>query len=196
MKMEDFDLRQDPFPIVPDGPVHNWAGREGLKEDLVDLISGVRARDIGVTEFGIIYGEYGSGKSHALRYLKTLIDEDVEEFSSLAFYVERPRVATKLNFLELYKYIIISLGRERLKQICLRVRAIVDERVGELARIAEKAGVGPVGDSSSFVDVAIENLRAQDRPMTRLLMRGAGEGSKVFEFLAGMEKCDGAEFDG
>src|SRR5687768_10414751 len=106
MKLEDFDLTQDPFPIVPDGPVHNWAGREELKLDLVDIVKGVRGRDIGITEFVVLHGEYGAGKSHALRYLRTLIAEDKNEFNSLAIYLEGPRVANKLNFLELQRHII------------------------------------------------------------------------------------------
>ena len=196
MRLEAFELRADPFPIVPDGPVHNWAGREALREDLVDLIRGVRARDIGVTEFAMIYGEYGSGKSHALRYLKTLVDENTEEFSSLAIYLERPRVATKFNFLELYKYIIRSIGRERLKDICVQVKREIDTTVRELAEAAQTAMGGRVTDTSSFIEPAIDRVSNQDRNMVRLLRRGAEDGTKVFEFLIGQEKCDGEEYDG
>lgn len=192
MKLEDFGLRQDPFPIVPDGPVHNWAGRAGLRDDLIDLIKGVRASDIGVTEFGVLYGEYGAGKSHALRYLKTLIDEKEEDFGATAIYLERPRVASKLNFLELHKYIIRHLGRDRVKRVCGRVKDLTDMTVNEIAR---GAGVD-VGDKSSFVEAAIERLPSGDRNMVRLLRRGADEGSRVFEFLVGDEKCDGVEYEG
>ena len=196
MRLGAFELRADPFPIVPDGPVHNWAGREALREDLIDLISGVRARDIGVTEFAVIHGEYGSGKSHALRYLKTLVDENTEEFRSLAIYLERPRVATRFNFLELYKYIVRSVGREKLKDICVQVKALIDRTVQELAETAQAAVGGRVTDTSSFVEPAIERIPNQDRSMVRLLRRGADDGAKVFEFLIGQEKCDGEEYDG
>ena len=51
---------------------------------------GVRASDIGSTEFLVLHGELGAGKSHALRYLKTRIEQRDSEFQSLAIYVERP----------------------------------------------------------------------------------------------------------
>ena len=192
MKLEEFGMRQDPFPIVPDGPVQNWAGRAELRDDLVDLVKGVRASDIGVSEFGVLWGEFGAGKSHALRYLKTLIDVEQEEFQSTAIYLERPRVANKLNFLELHKYIVGHLGRDRVKGVCRRVRELTD-RTGD--EIAQAAGVD-VGDRSSFVEAAIKRLPSGDRNMVRLLRRGAEEGSRVFEFLAGEEKCDGDEYEG
>src|SRR5438874_2813863 len=92
MKFEDFDLKHDPFPIAPESSVTNWAGDQELKDDLVDIVKGVRARDIGVSEFVVLYGELGAGKSHALRYLRTLICDHSEDFNSLAIYLERPRV--------------------------------------------------------------------------------------------------------
>ena len=193
MNPQQFDLCQDPFPIVPDGPVHNWAGRADLREDLIDLVKGVRARDIGVTEFAILHGEYGAGKSHALRFLKTLIDEDQEHFSSLAIYLERPRVASKLNFVELHKYLIRTLGRDRVKEFCEKVKLTIDKTVDELAEVAHQ-GTNP--NKSSFVEPAIKTVPVQDRSMVRLLMRGGTQSSEVFEFLAGLQKCDGEEYEG
>ena len=169
------------------------AGRTDLREDLIDLVKGVRARDIGVTEFAILHGEYGAGKSHALRFLKTLIDEDHKHFCSLAVYLERPRVASKLNFLELHKYLIRTLGRDRVKEFCQKVKTTMDKTIDELA---DAAGLGAFPNKSSFVEPAINTVRNQDRSMVRLLMRGAGESSGVFEFLTGLQKCDGEEYEG
>ncbi len=75
MKFEDFDLRQDPFPIAPESSVVNWAGDQEIRDELVDIVKGVRASDIGVSEFVVLHGEFGAGKSHALRYLRTKICE-------------------------------------------------------------------------------------------------------------------------
>ncbi|MDR7145565.1 hypothetical protein [Rhizobium sp. BE258] len=195
--LEQFELLNDPFPIVPDGPVHNWAGREDLKEDLIDLVKGVRARDIGVTEFVVLFGELGAGKSHALRFLKTLIDDESSkqtgEFKSLALYVERPRVATKLNFLELHKYIVRILGRDRIKFFCGQVKEKFDAILNELAT---EAGYGNVNNKASFFESAVEKIVPNDRAMVRLLMRGASDDAKIFEFLIGNERCDGNEYEG
>ncbi|MEH2679613.1 hypothetical protein GFM11_33520 [Rhizobium leguminosarum bv. viciae] len=195
--LEQFELKHDPFPIVPDGPVFNWAGREDLKDDLIDLVKGVRARDIGVTEFVVLFGELGAGKSHALRFLTTLIDSESSkedgDFKSLALYVERPRVATKLNFLELHKYIIRILGRDRIKVYCGQVKEKFDAILNELAT---EAGYANVKDKSSFFESAVGKIVPNDRAMVRLLMRGAGDDAKIFEFLIGNEKCDGNEYEG
>ena len=193
MRLQNFDLRQDPFPIVPDGPVYNWAGRTELREDLIDLVKGVRARDIGVTEFAVLYGEYGAGKSHALRYLKTLVDTDAEEFTSLAVYLERPRVATKLNFEEVYKYIVRNLGREKIRDVCRLIKEKTDQTIEELAI---QAGVGHVADRSTFVEAAMGMLSEQDRSMVQLLRRGVDEEEDVFQFLIGQKECSGNEYEG
>lgn len=195
--LENYGLREDPFPIVPDGPVHNWAGHSELREDLIDLVKGVRARDIGVTEFVVLYGELGAGKSHALRYLKTLIDEESSKqdghFKSLALYLERPRVANKLNFLELYKYTIRLIGRERVHSYCQEVKAVVNESAEALA-IA--AGMGQAKDKSTFHREALERLKANDTPMIKLLYGGAEDATRVYAFLLGEGGAEHNEYEG
>ena len=193
MKFESFDLRQDPFPIVPDGPVYNWAGRTEIRDDLIDLIKGIRGRDIGVAEFAVLHGEFGAGKSHALRFLKTLIAEDENEFNSVAIYLERPRVANKLNFLELHKYIIRTLGRDKVKQLCVEVKEKTDRTIDERAKAA---GLGEVEDKSSFIETCIDDLPSNDRNMVRLMRRGAEDGASVFNFLIGADPCNGGEYEG
>lgn len=193
MKLEDFDLTQDPFPIVPDGPVHNWAGHEDLRLDLIDLVKGVRARDIGISEFVVLYGEYGAGKSHALRYLRTQIVENKGEYNSLALYLERPRVANKLNFLELYKYIIKIIGREQIKSYCGQMKAHMEEITNDLA---SAANMGHLANKSSFFDQAVSNLPIDDRPMVKLLVSGAEEGSNIYEFLSGADKSEENGYEG
>jgi hypothetical protein len=188
-----YGLTQDPFAIVPDGAVDNWPGRKELKEDLMDLVMGVRASDIGSTEFLVLYGELGAGKSHALRFIKTQIEKPDSHFQSLAIYVERPRVSAKLNFFELYKYIISEIGREKIRSFCMCVKQEMDIIVDE---IAAAAGYGDVADKSSFGQRAIESIKKNDRSMVQLLRRGATQPDKIFDFLSGAIKCDGPEYEG
>ncbi|WP_193371144.1 ATP-binding protein [Pelagibius marinus] len=191
--LTNYGLTQDPFAIVPDGPVDNWAGREELKEDLMDLVMGVRASDIGSTEFLVLHGELGAGKSHALRYLKTQIEKPGSTFNSLAIYVERPRVSAKLNFLELHKFIIAEIGRDRIKVFCANVKEEIDITISELAAAA---GFGDEPNKSSFEPRAIEGIKKNNRNMAQLLRRGASQPDKVFDFLSGAIKCDGSEYEG
>jgi hypothetical protein len=194
MMLQDFDLTQDPFAIVPDGPVENWAGRPELEEELIDLVKGVRARDIGSTEFLILYGEYGAGKSHALRYLKTQIERRTDDFNSLVLYLERPRVSTKINFFEIYKYLIRDLGRERIKNFCDRLNTEVNSLAD--AR-AQQAGHGQYADKVSFRKAVVEDFSAAERPMVRLLLRGSEDIGRVFDFLSAAPKSNGGiEYEG
>ena len=192
MKLEDFDLTRDPFAIVPESEVHNWAGHEELKEDLIDLVMRVRASDIGVSEFAILYGEYGAGKSHTLRFLKTYVEQSSNNFHSLAIYVERPRVSKALNFLELYKYIMTHLLRDRLKEFCEQVKTKIYTSVDELI---DNTGLSPVEDKSSFLETVINRLPKQDQSMIRLLLRGAID-NQVEKFLIGDISCNGKEYQG
>lgn len=187
MKFENFELKQDPFPIAPESSVENWAGDQELRDELVDIVKGVRASDIGVSEFVVIHGELGTGKSHALRYLKTMITENPSEYDALAIYLERPRVANKLNFELLSRYIVQQIGRDRISAYCAKVSAILEELVQE---IAESKGMGGHRDKSTFYETAYDGFRENDRAMIRLLASGLQPGSRVFEFLSGAEKPD------
>lgn len=195
--LESFGLNEDPFPIVPDGPVHNWAGRTELKDDLVDLVNGVRARDIGVTEFVLLYGELGAGKSHALRFLKTLIDDESKkkegQFRSLAIYLERPRVSNKLNFLELYKYIIRLIGRDRIQGFCAEIHTIITENAEALAAAKD---MSEAKDKSTFFKAAFDSFKDNDAPMISLLNGGAEDATRVYSFLLGESTIETREYEG
>ena len=191
--LTDFGLTKDPFAIVPDGPVENWAGHLELRDDLMDLISGVRSTDIGSSEFLVLHGELGTGKSHALKYIKTAIEKSNSGFNSLAVYVERPRVASKLNFLELYRYIIRAIGRDSIGEICGGVRDAVDAVVQQNA---QDAGFGDIANKDTFEAHVFGKLRPQDRRMVKLLKRGGSNHEAVFDFLDGTVKCDGSEYAG
>ena len=188
----NYGLRQDPFAIVPSNPVENWAGMSQLKDELLDIVLGVRARDIGSSEFVVLHGELGSGKSHAFRYLKTHIERNDQDFRSLAVYVERPRVASKLNFLELYKYIITKIGREKITKICKDA----SDRVNDATNvIAKSAGFDQSNNLATFHSKVLDKER-ENRNMFELLLHGASNNDEVFKFLAGSGKCPCTAYEG
>lgn len=110
--LSEFGLVTDPFSlIVQDNEVHHWAGRVREKELLLDVIESVRVSDIGTSEFVIVHGDYGAGKSHALRFLTTQINTDRRDhFKGKAVYLTTVRVSQKVTFLDVYRTIITSLG--------------------------------------------------------------------------------------
>ena len=108
--LEIAKLVSNPFTLVPSEPVTTWAGYAELKSDLLDVIQSCRSDQVGLSEFAILHGDLGTGKSHALRYLRHLItDERKEEFASPCIYLETLKVAASMNFLALYKKIMNDL---------------------------------------------------------------------------------------
>ena len=108
--MEIARLRSNPFALVPDEKVTVWAGYEQLKSELFDIVESCRSDRVGLSEFAIIHGDYGTGKSHALRYLQHWITErERGEFDSPCVYLATMKVAASMNFVVLYRKIMESL---------------------------------------------------------------------------------------
>lgn len=103
-------LTSNPFTLVPDEKVTVWAGYEQLRSQLFDIVESCRSDRVGLSEFAIIHGDYGTGKSHALRYLQYWITErERSEFNSPCVYLATMKVAPTMNFVVLYRKIMESL---------------------------------------------------------------------------------------
>lgn len=105
--LEIAKLRRNPFTLVPNETVTNWAGYVNLRTKLIDIIQSCRSDQVGLSEFVILHGDLGTGKSHALRYLRYLIsDKGKNEFKSPCVYLETLKVAANMSFIALYKKIV------------------------------------------------------------------------------------------
>lgn len=109
--LEIAKLTSNPFTLVPSDRVTIWAGYSQLREELLDVVESCRSDQVGLSEFAILHGELGTGKSHALRYLRHFItDEKREEFASPCVYLETLKVAASMNFVALYNKVMDILG--------------------------------------------------------------------------------------
>ena len=100
-------LTSNPFTLVPDKKVTVWAGYEQLRSQLFDIVESCRSDRVGLSEFGIIHGDYGTGKSHALRYLQYWITErEKNDFNSPCVYLATMKVAATMSFVVLYRRIM------------------------------------------------------------------------------------------
>ena len=192
--LERFDLNKDPFAIVPNFDVENWAGNKELREELIDIVLGVRSRDVGLSEFVVLHGELGSGKSHALRYLRTYIEKNESEFRSLPIYVERPRVAPELNFLELYKHIITEIGKNEVAMICKEVNRNIEKATTVEAKKVKRK-FGPHHNLDTLESIVLDEHKGI-RNMLVLLQYGAFNSGEVFDFLTGKTRCPCEEYEG
>lgn len=81
-------------PFRPN-PVHGtdprigiWVGYENQRRQLIKYLARSRADQVGNVNFIMLYGDYGTGKSHALLWaLNEITHSRREEFQSLAFYI-------------------------------------------------------------------------------------------------------------
>jgi type II secretory pathway predicted ATPase ExeA len=184
--LREYGLESNPFPLVPGARVTNWAGMDEVRERLEDVVRSVLATDTGLSEFVILLGSYGAGKTHALRYLSTLINEvRAEEFRSFAVYVPKIRVGSKINFLNLYSHIIQEIGGDRIRALAESLKQRVDTAADQLSlqmdRIAEREIREK--DPLYFHRTVIESVPTEDRAMLRLLIELAKGDDHVLRFL-------------
>ncbi len=106
-----FGLRENPFGNVPGAEVKNWAGLQKTKQMLSDIVLSVRPDDIGSKEAVILLGDYGAGKSHALRYFTNAINEKEQ---GLAIYISDIRSSANITFTSLYPRIIGQIGEKKM----------------------------------------------------------------------------------
>jgi hypothetical protein len=86
-------FRQNPFRIVPPAEMDNviWAGDTTIINELLEAARSPRADALGTSELVVLFGEYGSGKTNALKYLTKIMLQD----GALVAYLVRPSVADK-----------------------------------------------------------------------------------------------------
>ena len=184
-----FDLRQyglarNPFSTVPTD-VDHWSGRDRERELLLDVYQSVLYGNSELSEFMIIVGEYGSGKTHALEYFRQLVNEQDNSMRAKAVLVPKVKLGPKVSWLEVYRHVVKQhLGSEFFRDLAARFASTVEECENELAKDVDKATYKMLidGDRDYFSRQVIDRLSADDRPYAKLLMMAAigDEGALTF----------------
>lgn len=117
----DFGLQKNPFPFVPSAEVTIWAGLPKTREALEDVVVTVQPDDVGTSEFVVIHGDWGAGKSHAMRYFthsinklgknKAIYLSEIGGGKGLSFSVLCERIRDQLNEDETRNRIIGTVKR-------------------------------------------------------------------------------------
>jgi len=103
-------LRKNPFTLVAEVNTDVWADYENVLQALLDVITSCRTDQVGLSEFVVLHGEIGTGKSHALRYLQHYItNRNAAEFRSPCIYLESTKLAKKTDFIAIYRRVMESL---------------------------------------------------------------------------------------
>lgn len=106
--LSDFGLKDNAFRSLPEADISHWAGMPETKRLLSDVMSSVHPDDVGASEFVILHGVYGAGKSHALRYFTHEINDNG---NGIAVYLSEIMTSGGLSF----------------SSLCLRIRSILEE---------------------------------------------------------------------
>ena len=186
--LQTYGLKTDPFTLQPTSIVKNWAGRLLERRLLTDIITTPLATDIGTSEFTVIHGEYGAGKSHAMRYFESMInDVDKECFNSVAIYVPTIKMDTKISFLRLYHEIIQLANMNRLIELAQiaseRFTAATEDVKSQLT--SEQHGIGPALSEEYLQNQVFDTIDPYDVPMLKLVLRLADNNSEAVAYLQG-----------
>lgn len=113
-------LKRNPFPLA--ALARPKSSYPLIDPDLDEAVRRFIAETLVGEEYGglVVLGEFGSGKTYALRYIETLLKStdrtpDVEDV--LALYVERPMA----SLMDLVRKVCDSIGRTRVRSLLLEM---------------------------------------------------------------------------
>lgn len=107
------NLKGNPFRTNPtqesDSRADIWAGYDVEKSALTKYLIRTRSDQIGNINFLLLYGDLGTGKSHALLWARhQILEKHKDEYDAVAYYIQTLRQAGKISFGSAYKSEIIN----------------------------------------------------------------------------------------
>lgn len=186
--LKDFGFRDHPFAMVPKSGITTWSGMARQRALLHDIVESVLTIETGLSEFVILHGSYGAGKSHALKYLTHEISETRRDhFKSAAIYLPKIRVDQKVDFVRLYRAIMRELGREFFIELATKLDSLIDTAATELGNQMDRAEERAIirSDPQHFRKQIIERIGPEDRQTVELLrmLSPSGSPEKVLTYL-------------
>ena len=173
----DFGLKESPFQHLPGTEVTHWAGLHKTRATLEDVIVSVRPDDVGASECVILYGDWGAGKSHALRFFTGEIHRRDD---ACALYIGEVMTGGKPDFSGLYTQVLDQLGGAAQSRVVASVKSAVRQCAEEM----EEASGIKVSD-----DMVVENKVASgDQEQVKKLL-----GSSSFLALPKKDDMDAAK---
>lgn len=180
LRLIDYGLKKNPFTTVPTD-VDHWSGRDRERDLLHDVYQSVLYGDSGLSEFVIIVGEWGSGKTHALEFFRQFVNVQRPDMEAKAILVPKVKLGPKVSWLELYRHIVKQhLGREFFRDLATRFRDLVTTCADELSNAVDRATLqrSMKEDPEHFRKKVVSELAPEDQPYAMLLLYVA-EGSEA-----------------
>jgi hypothetical protein len=179
-------LRKNPFTLVAEANTDVWADYEDVRAALIDVITSCRTDQVGLSEFVVLHGEIGTGKSHALRYLQHYINiKNRDEFRSSCVYLESTKLAKKTDFLAIYRRVMEAL-RNHLIETATKVDLAMEER----AKAKGLTRSQDIQHEKNGLWKANAEALAPQFPSLILLLRGMLDNDHAFSILCGNKASD------
>lgn len=114
---EACNLTGNPFRSNPthasDSRIDIWVGYERQQTQLIKFLTRTRADQVGNTNFIMLYGGYGTGKSHALLWAQNrILNVEADEFESVCYFIPTLKKAKgQLSFAGAFQDDIVAKSR-------------------------------------------------------------------------------------
>ena len=156
----EFGLTQNPFSLVPGTGVEHWAGMPKMKKAMTEIVTCVRPDDVGASEFVILHGKFGAGKTHALEHFAHKING--EKDGGRAIYMGELVDGTGLSFSGLHRRILEEqIEGDALVRLSRNVKDSVQTVIDQMSAQMQTGVID---------DLAIQKVVApRDRPMVKSL---------------------------
>lgn len=91
--LQQAGFASNPFRIVPPNEMDDveWAGDDEFMRELLEAADAPKVGNLGTSELVVLHGDYGTGKTNALKYLASKLSND----GQLVAYILRPAVTDK-----------------------------------------------------------------------------------------------------
>lgn len=187
------NLKENPFrtnPMADADPRSGiWVGYQKQKQTLSKFLERSLSSRVGNNNFVLIYGEYGSGKSHALLWSQfQILHEQKTAYRSLAYYVKTMmKDRGKMSFATAFEEDIVN--KSSIISDILHFHQFVDERIVEYKK---ENGLGPdVGwekvaakmvPSMEHLNLLRQILNCKNEEDVRQLLQEAGDHAAMLLF--------------
>ncbi len=150
-----YDLTGNPFPYspVPADDPDLYCGQEHVSDEISSTVSSMLAT--GKSKHLVVTGKYGNGKSHTLKYTRSLLRDRKDV---LVGYVAQPGE----GFLDIYHEFVYDLGFDRIRDLAYEFLAAVARDVTDTNPVGARAARSLIDEGevllSELVPEAVRRL--------------------------------------
>ena len=160
---EKFGLKPNAFHhLVTDDNAHIWAGMPETKKALGDVVRSALPDDMGASEFVILVGEFGGGKTHAMRYFVRQIRDE----SGFPFYISKSVQGDKNHFATMFSALMRGCGDDFFSELGVKISAALGK---------EQSNLGKYDDAAKAEILKKSGFSAEESDMA---LRMANDGSR------------------